>query len=193
MADPSFLVLRFHAPRVVCWGDPWDGERTNVISPWMRRVGRDARGFTVTELLVVIAIAGVIMALSVPTLWTYFRTAAMRAGAEEIVTVLNGGRQLAIRSNTTVCVTNDGTTVQLRVGGCAGPIWTGPGTDAAGNITLANGLRAGGTPNFCYSYLGAGTTAPAPCVNNAVFTVTDPAGGATMNVTVATTGRARIQ
>ena len=145
------------------------------------------------ELLVVIAIAGVIMALSVPSLWTYFRAAAIRAGAEEMVTALNGGRQLAIRSNTTVCVTNDGTRVQLRVGSCAGPIWTGPGTDAAGNITLANGLRASGTPNFCYSYLGAGTTAPAPCANNALFTVTNPADGATMNVIVATTGRARIQ
>jgi Tfp pilus assembly protein FimT len=146
-----------------------------------------------TELLVVVAVAGIIMAVSVPALWTYFRTAALRAAAEEMVTVLNGARQLAIRSNTTVCVTNDGTRVQYRISGCAGTIWTGPGTDAAGNVSLANGLLASGTPNFCYSYLGAGTTTPGPCVNTATFTVTNPAGGATMNVTVATTGRTRIQ
>jgi len=62
-----------------------------------------------TELLVVIAVVGIIMAVSVPTLWTYFRTAALRGAAEELVTVLNGARQLAIRTNATVCVTNDGT------------------------------------------------------------------------------------
>jgi Tfp pilus assembly protein FimT len=145
------------------------------------------------ELIVVVAIAGVIMALSAPALWTYFRTATMRAGAEEMVTVLNSARQLAIRSNTTVCVTNDGARLQYRLGGCAGTIWTGPGTDAAGNVALANNLLAGGTNNFCFSYLGGATTTPAPCVNNATFTVTNPAGGATINVVVATTGRVRIQ
>jgi prepilin-type N-terminal cleavage/methylation domain-containing protein len=159
----------------------------------MRPRRRDAAGFSLAELMVAIAIAGIIMAVGLPSLWTYLRTATMRAGAEEMVTTLNGGRQLAIRSNTTVCVTHDNTRVQLRVGGCAGTIWTGPGTDAAGNITLANGLRAGGTQNFCYNYLGAGAANPAPCVNNATFTVTNPAGGATMNVVVAATGRVRIQ
>jgi Tfp pilus assembly protein FimT len=146
-----------------------------------------------TELLVVVAVAGIIMAVSAPALWTYFRTAAMRAGAEEMVTALNSARQLAIRSNTTVCVTNDGVRLQYRLGSCAGTIWTGPGSDAAGNVGLANNLLAGGTNNFCYSYLGAGTTAPAPCVNTGTFTVTNPASGQTLNVTVATTGRARIQ
>jgi prepilin-type N-terminal cleavage/methylation domain-containing protein len=157
------------------------------------RTGHGAEGFTLTELLVVVAIAGIIMAVSAPTLWTYFRTAAMRAGAEELMTALNSARQLAIRSNTTVCVTNDATRLQYRVGGCAGTIWTGPGTDAAGNVSLANNLLAGGTQNFCYSYLGAGTTTPAPCVNIGTFSVTNPAGGPTMSVAVTATGRARIQ
>ena len=147
-----------------------------------------------TELLVVIAVIGIIMAVvSVPTLWTYFRTAALRGAAEELVTVLNGARQLAIRANSTVCVTNDSTRVQYHVSTCGATTWKGPGTDASGNITLSNSIRAGGTNNICFSYLGATTATPAPCVNAGTLTVTNPVGGATMSVAVATTGRAKIQ
>jgi len=146
-----------------------------------------------TELLVVIAVIAVITAVSVPTLWTYFRTAALRGAAEELVTVLNGARQLAIRANSTVCVTNDGTRVQYHLSTCGAATWKGPGTDASGNITLSNAIRAGGTNNVCYSYLGATTATPGPCVNAGTLTVTNPVGGATMSVTVATTGRAKIQ
>jgi Tfp pilus assembly protein FimT len=147
-----------------------------------------------TEIIVVVAIIGILMAVGLPALWTYFRTAALRAGAEELVTVLNGARQLAIRMNTTVCVTNDTTNVQYRVGTCAAPVpWTGPGTDGAGNLRLSNGVVAGGTPNLCYGYLGAGTNLVAGCANSGVFTVSNPGGGATLTVLVASTGRARIQ
>jgi Tfp pilus assembly protein FimT len=146
-----------------------------------------------TELIVVIAVIGIIMAVSVPTLWTYFRTATLRGAAEELVTVLNGARQLAIRSNSTVCVTNDGTRVQYHLSTCGATTWKGPGTDSSGNITLSNSVRAGGSSNVCYSYLGATTATPAPCVNAGTLTVTNPAGGSTMSVTVATTGRAKIQ
>jgi Tfp pilus assembly protein FimT len=146
-----------------------------------------------TEILVVVAIIGIIMAVSAPILWTYFRMAAIRGGAQELVTVLNGARQLAIRLNRTVCVTNDATSVQYHLGSCGGVIWTGPGTDSAGNISLSNGIRAAAPNNLCYSYLGAGTITPGPCVNSTTFTVTDPNGGATMNVVVASSGLARIQ
>ena len=107
-----------------------------------------------TELIVVVAVIGIIMAVGAPTLWTYFRTAALRGAAEELVTVLNGARQLAIRANSTVCVTNDGTRVQYHLSTCGAATWKGPGTDASGNITLSNSIRAGGTSNVCYSYLG---------------------------------------
>lgn len=164
-----------------------------MVSERIRRVVTNTRGFTATELVVVVAIVAIITAVSVPTLWTYFRTAALRGGAEEAVTVLNSARQLAIRLNTTVCVTNDGTLVQYHVGTCAAAAWTGPGTDVNGNIRLANGITLSGTNNLCFSYLGAGAAAPAPCVANGTLTVTNPTGGATMNVVMATTGRIRIQ
>ena len=156
---------------------------------------RSVRGFTMTELLVVVAILGIIMAVGAPAIWTYFRVATMRAGAEELVTALNSARELAIRSNTTVCVTNDNVRLRYRLGNCnTGAIWTGPGTDAAGNVALANNLRVSSNqPTLCYSYLGAGSPTPANCFNESIFTVTNPAGGQTMTVQVAATGRARIQ
>ena len=164
-----------------------------MVSERIRRVVTHTRGFTATELVVVVAVIGIITAVSVPMLWTYFRTSALRGGAQEAVTVLNSARQLAIRFNTTACVTNDGTNVQYHVGTCAAAAWTGPGTDGNGNVRLANGITLSGTNNLCFNYLGAGAATPAPCVANGTLTVTNPTGGATMSVVMATTGRIRIQ
>jgi len=164
-----------------------------MVPERVRRILAASRGFTLTELTVVVAVLGVLAALSVPTLWTYLRTATLHAGAEEAVTVLNGARQLAIRMNTTVCVSNDGTRAQYRVGGCGAAAWTGVGTDASGHIRLANRLQVSGPAHLCFNYLGAGTTTPAPCTANGTLTITNPAGGATLDVVMATTGRLRIQ
>lgn len=146
-----------------------------------------------TELAVVLAILGVLTAISVPALWTYLRRAALRAGAEEVASVLNGARQLAIRMNTTVCVSNDGTRASYHVGDCHTAAWTGIGTDANGLIRLANQLRVSGSNNLCFNYLGAGAATPSPCAANGTLTVTSPAGGPTLTVVMATTGRLRIQ
>jgi Tfp pilus assembly protein FimT len=146
-----------------------------------------------TELMVVVAILGIITAVSAPSLWTYIRTATLRAGAEEMVSVLNRARQLAIGMNTTVCVTNNGASAQYRVATCGGAAWTGVGTDADGSIRLANDLRVSGANHLCFNYLGAGSTTPAPCAANGTLTVTNPSGGATVTVIMATTGRVRIQ
>jgi prepilin-type N-terminal cleavage/methylation domain-containing protein len=151
------------------------------------------RGFTMAELVVVVAILAVLAAVSVPTLWTYVRIAALRAGAEELVTVLNAARQLAIRMNTTVCVTNDGARARYHVGGCGGVAWTGVGTDADGTIRLANDIRVSGANHLCFNYLGAGSATPTPCAANGTLTVSNPSGGATLDVIMATTGRVRIQ
>ncbi|HET7342539.1 MAG TPA: hypothetical protein VFL90_13840 [Methylomirabilota bacterium] len=142
------------------------------------------------EILVVIAVIGVTMGVAIPSLWTYFRSSAMRAGAEQTVVILNNARQLAIRLNNTVCVTYDATGFQYHQGTCAAAAYTGPGTDTAGYMYLPTGLSVSGTNNLCFGYLGAGV-ATAPCVNNGTLTVTR-SGGGTINVTMATTGRVRI-
>ena len=163
-----------------------------MVPEQLRRIIASTRGFTLAELVVVVAVVGIITVISVPTLWTYFRSAALRAGAEEAITVLNAARQLAIRLNTTVCVTNNGTVVRYHVSTCAAAAWTGPGTDSGGNIRLANGLTLSGTNNLCFNYLGAGSATPAPCLANGTLTVANASGG-TMNVVMATTGRLRVQ
>lgn len=163
-----------------------------MVPERVRSVG-GPHGFTMTELVVVVAILGIIAAVSIPSLWTYIRTATLRAGAEEMVAVLNGARHLAIGTSTTVCVTNNETHAQYRVGTCGSAAWTGVGTDADGNIRLANWLRVSGAKYLCFNDLGAGSATPAPCAANGTLTVTDPTGGAAVNVIMATTGRVRIQ
>jgi prepilin-type N-terminal cleavage/methylation domain-containing protein len=144
------------------------------------------RGFSFTELTVVIALIGVITVMAVPNLLSYWRAAKVSAGAEELAAVLNRGRQLAIRQNTSMCVEVTGTNVRMRTGSCAGTIWTGGGTDASGVIRLANDVRVGGGPTALFSNAGGASA-------QVTYTVTDPIANRTRNVVVTTTGRVSIQ
>ncbi len=164
-----------------------------MVSERVPHVVSASRGFTMAELAVVLAVLGILSVVSIPSLATYLRAARLRAGAEEAVAILNAARQLAIRASATVCVRHDGTRAQFHVGNCSAPRWTGIGTDAAGDIRLANDLRIAGSSNLCFNDLGAGTATPAPCAPNGTLTVTSPAGGASLSVIMATTGRLRIQ
>jgi type IV fimbrial biogenesis protein FimT len=164
-----------------------------VVSQRIRRSIGAAAGFTMAELLVVIAIFGVLVAIAIPSLWTYYRSSALRGAAEQTVVMLNQARQLAIRLNTTVCVTYDATGVQYHQGVCTAAAYTGTGTDAAGYMYLPSGLALGGTNNLCFGYLGAAPSPlPAGCNSNGTLTVTRAAGGS-INVIVASTGRVRLQ
>jgi hypothetical protein len=73
-----------------------------------------------------------------------------------------------------------------RVGGCTGTIWVGPGTDGDGYFRLGNDVTLASNGSPVFTYLGA--AAP-----GATFTVTNPQGGATLNVVVAASGRVQIQ
>ncbi len=142
-------------------------------------------GYTVMELFVVIGLIGVLTAISTPFLLSYVRTSALRAGAEEMVTVLNRARHLAISNNRSMCVTNVGTRVQYRIGACGGVVWTGSGTDASGLIQLANNITVTG-PQVMFTYIGT-----APTING-TYTVTNPQNGTTLGVVVAASGRVSI-
>ena len=72
------------------------------------------RGFSLTELIVVVGLIGVLSLVAVPSLLTYWQSSSLTAGAEQLASVMNRARQLAVRSNTSVCVERTGTTVRLR-------------------------------------------------------------------------------
>ena len=147
------------------------------------RIGQ--RGFTVGELLVVLSIMGILTAMSVPSFISHYQTARVRAAAEEIVAFLNHGRQLAIRENTGVCVHITSTTMHYHVGSCFGPVWLGPGSDAAGNVKAPDGITLTTTADPTFSYLGAASPA-------ATFSVRNSQTNQVVTVTVAASGRVSI-
>ena len=81
-----------------------------------------------------------------------------------------------------------GTAITLRTGGCAGTVFTGIGTTAAGLIRLTGGMQvsfASGA-SIVFTNLGAASTA-------ATLRVTHPATGKTRDVVVSAAGQVRVQ
>ena len=60
----------------------------------------------------------------------------LRCHSQELRTILNRARQVAVSQNTTVCVVQGANKVQFLTGGCTGAVWTGPGTDGGGWFAL---------------------------------------------------------
>lgn len=153
------------------------------------------RGFSLTELIVVVGMIGVLSLLGVPSLLTYWQTSSLTAGAEQLASVINRARQLAIGQNTSVCVERTGTNVRLRMGSCAGTIWGtaiggwGPviGADSAGNIQIANNLQVtAATASVIFTNAGGAST-------TGTYTLTDPKTNRSRTVVVSTSGRVIIQ
>jgi type IV fimbrial biogenesis protein FimT len=152
----------------------------------VRTHARSETGYTLAELMMVAAVIGILAVLAMPTFINYWRSSTLRAGAQELASAINLGRQLAISRNTTVCVQVTGTSIVMSTGGCAGTIWTGPGTDGAGAIRLANAMQVSAGGNVVFTNLGAASTAGA-------FTVTNPVGGEVRTVNVLPSGRVIVQ
>jgi len=152
---------------------------------WHRSKWWGQAGTSVGELALVLAIVGILTALSTPLFLTYYQASKLRVAAEEIAAFLNQGRQLAIRSNDNVCVHITPTAMHYHLGNCANPAWTGPGTDAAGNLKAPDGVTLEATANPIFNYLGAPTPA-------ATYTVTNTQTAATLRVFVAASGRISI-
>jgi prepilin-type N-terminal cleavage/methylation domain-containing protein len=160
----------------------------NIAGVVRKSVGRgNSRGFGLVELLVVMVIIGILSVLATPWLMGYWRAAIVQAGAQELATAINLGRQLAITRNTTACVQLSGTNILLRTGGCGGTIWTGPGTDGTGAIRLQSGLQVSHIgPDVVFTNLGAASP-------GGLYRVTNPADGRLRMVVVAPSGRVSLQ
>lgn len=146
-------------------------------------------GFTLAELIVIIAIIGIMAVMAVPSFLRYYHAAGLKAGAQQVVTLINQAREIAIKENGNVCITlPTATQITYRVGGCGGTVWTGAGTDATGKINLPPGMtiaRTGGTGDPVFNYVGSALPA-------AVYTLTYTQTGATLTVSVAASGRVTI-
>ena len=161
--------------------------RENVLALALGR-----RGFSLIELAVTIAIIALATAISMPSLFTYWRGATLRAAAEELAAGVNRGRQLAIAQGQRACIEVVDTQYRYWIspaaGGnaCAAPAtkWIGPGTDANGFYRLANNVTLATTANPVFDYLGA--------ANGATFTVTNPPDATILKVVVSVSGRVQI-
>ena len=130
------------------------------------RIAGEVSGASLAELVVVIGVVSVLSALSLPMFTSYWRATTLKAGAQEVVVLLNTARQHAIKENQTVCVATDGsspstygTRVRYLVGttsctslaptprtctqtaGTTPCVWTGAGTAGDGYMALANPVQ----------------------------------------------------
>ena len=146
---------------------------------------RRQAGFTLLELMLVVAVIGIITAVATPMFLSYYQGAQLRVAAEQMVTFLNQGRQMAITQNGLICVHITSTAMHYHLGGCGGATWIGPGTDAGGNIAVPQGITLLTTANPVFNYLG-GTT------QGATYTITHTPSSKSVNVVVALSGRVCI-
>ncbi|MEK7364992.1 MAG: prepilin-type N-terminal cleavage/methylation domain-containing protein, partial [candidate division NC10 bacterium] len=143
-----------------------------MVSQRIRRLDRG--GWSLLELLVVVAVIGIMAAIAIPFFASYWRSAAVRAGTQEMRTALLQAKQLAITRRQNICVQPVAVPFpgyQFRQNTCgAGAAIVMPGTDGTGTFRLQNNVTVAvlaGPPVF--TPLGA--AAP-----GGQFQVTGPAG-----------------
>lgn len=151
-----------------------------------RMPGRSSQaGFSFVELVITVGMIVIATTFAMPTFLNYLRSARVRAGAQAVSAYLNQGRQLAIKTNGPVCVTNTTSAVQFRALSCSGTFIAVPGLMSTSsniqlpeNTTLA--VATGSSPIF--GQLGnaaAGMT----------YNVTDVPSGRQLRVVVSPSGR----
>jgi Tfp pilus assembly protein FimT len=150
-----------------------------------------SHGLSLAELLVVTALVALLTASSAPYFLDAWQSLRLRAGAQQLATIISHARQIAINQNRQACVRGAGQSVQVLVGTATpcstGTVWKGPSTDATGHARLTDGVRVrAATTNVVFNYLGAAVTP-------GTYAVSNPEGNRTRSVVVATSGRISIR
>lgn len=154
-----------------------------------RRIHRRLRaGFSLVELTVVLAITAAVAVVAVPTLLSYWDIWSLQAGARELASAINVGRQLAIATRSPICVDLSGTNLRFRVGSCAGDVWTGSVTDASGSIRISDPTTVAISSNARLIFTTLGAASPA-----ATYTVRHVRTHASRAVVVAASGRISVE
>jgi type IV fimbrial biogenesis protein FimT len=143
-------------------------------------------GYSLIELVITIGLILLVSTLVMPSFLNYYRSARVRAGAQTVSAYLNEGRQIAIKTNGSVCVSYTTSTMQFRTTNCSGSLIAVAGLVGSSNsIRLPDGISLSANTSAIFGQLGNATTA-------AQYTVTDVASSRTLTVTVAGSGRITI-
>ncbi len=144
------------------------------------------RGFTLVELMVAIAVIGIVSVTAIPQFVTFLRAMQTRGASQELATVLQQARELAIARNTNYRVEIESDNNRLRfVRTSDNVVWTGPGTDAQGYRQLVNQARLTNvTANPTFNPLGT--------AGGGTITVRNAQGTSALDVIVSSAGRIRI-
>jgi Tfp pilus assembly protein FimT len=138
------------------------------------------------ELMIVIAIIGIISIEATPLFMTFLRAMETRGASQELATLLNQARQLAIATNSSYRVEVDTAGNRLRfVNASTSAPWIGPETDSQGYRRLVNQTQLTNvTANPTFNPLGS--------AGGGTITVQNAQGTSSLNVVVSSAGRIRI-
>ena len=143
-------------------------------------------GYSFIELIITVGMIAVVTTWAMPSFLNYLRSARVRAGAQTVSAYLNEGRQLAIKTNGSVCVAHTASTMQFKTTNCSGAVINVAGlVGASGNIRLPENVSLTSTASAIFGQLGNAIT-------GATYTVTDVPSARTLTVTVAPSGRITI-
>ncbi len=151
-----------------------------------RRRGRRS-GFSLVEVAAAMAVCGIVVAVGIPLFIGYYRAAQLTTGAQQVRTLINQARQLALQDKGLICVQVP-TPTQLRYfrnGTCTGTPLVSSVTDSGGNINLLSGFTVSVSATPVFNSLGGAFPA-------ATYTVTNASTGSTQTISVAISGRVTI-